>query len=102
MARSFRCEFKNAPCDDPRCKIGHCAPEAEINAQYNRGQFVPDPSAEPELTREAKVIARSILKDQGIKPTAEIVERVIAMPRVREMAIEHLRRYNELKSTVFK
>jgi hypothetical protein len=102
MARGFRCEFRNGFCDDPRCKLGHCVPEAEINAQYNSRDFPPDPSLEPELTREAKAIAKSILKDQGIKPTQEIIEKVIAMPRVREMALDQLRRYNELKFKFFK
>jgi hypothetical protein len=96
MARSFRCEFRNALCDDPRCKIGHCIPEAELNARFNR-DFSPESSQtmEPELAREAKVIAKSILKEHRIKPTREIIEKVIAMPGVRELALDHLRRYNE-------
>jgi hypothetical protein len=51
---------------------------------------------EPELAREAKVIAKSILKENGIKPTKEIIEKVIAMPGIRGLALDQLRRYNEL------
>ena len=92
MARGFHCEFRNASCDDPRCKIGHCVPEAELNARFNR-DFPPESSQtmEPDLAREAKVIAKSILKENGIKPTKEIIEKVIAMPRIRGLALDQLR-----------
>jgi hypothetical protein len=101
MARSFRCEFTEALCDDPLCKLGHCVPEAELNARFNR-DFSPESSQtmEPELARESKVIAKSILKEHGIKPTSEIIEKVIAMPGVRGLALDQLRRYNDAFRTV--
>ena len=77
-------------------KLAVGPPEAELNARFNR-DFSPKSSQtmEPELAREAKVIAKSILKEHRIKPTREIIEKVIAMPGVRELALDHLRRYNE-------
>jgi hypothetical protein len=100
MERSFRCEFRNAFCDDPRCKIGHCFPEAELNAQFNNRDAPPESylTMEQEVRREARAIAKSILKEKGIKPTKEIITKLIAMPQIRELAHKQVRAFNDLIS----
>jgi hypothetical protein len=45
---------------------------------------------------EIKRIAKSILTAKGIEPTTEIIEKVIAMPGIRGLALDQLRQYNDL------
>jgi hypothetical protein len=100
MARNFRCEFRNEFCDDPRCKKGYCVPEAELNAQFNNQDAPPASylTTEQEVRREARAIAKSILKEKGIKPTKEIIAKLIAMPQIRELAHKQVRAFNDLIS----
>ena len=46
--RSFYCEFRQAPCNNPECKKGDCIPEREFNAKVlDKLSAQPQPSAEP-------------------------------------------------------
>jgi hypothetical protein len=104
MARGFRCEFLDEFCDDPRCKIGHCVPEAEFNAPFKERKTAMLPQDRPhlkasEVTKEAKIVAKMILKERRIRPTKEMVAKVIALPRIRELAEQ---RVLEMKALISK
>lgn len=88
MVRNFRCDFKEAPCDDPRCKLGHCAPEHEINLEYKRAGPIsshktPHATADQRaLIAAAKKFAKEILRAKRIKPTPQLIAKVMELPKV--------------------
>jgi hypothetical protein len=68
--------------------VGHCAPEHEINLEYKPSRLIsphktPHDSADQRaLNAAAKKFAKEILRAKRIKPTTELVAKVMELPGV--------------------
>lgn len=97
---NFYCEFKDAPCDDGRCKKGHCVTESEIELRYATATRSSKPlvaELEPEIIVAAKNFAKDVLRAKRIKPTKELIAKLIKMPEFLTVA---RRRVEDMKSSL--
>jgi hypothetical protein len=90
-ARSFHCEFENAPCADPRCKKDYCVLEHEVQ-QRSAARAAAEAD---KYHLKAQEVARDILSKKGINdPTEQQVRDLARHPKI---VAEAMRRVSALQ-----
>lgn len=95
--RNFKCPWTNEPCDDPRCKRGHCAQEQAASAE--RQELVE--AEREEYKWYIKSYATELLRKKGIKkPTYTQLETIMNRRDVYEKAIELAKEEEKLINSI--
>jgi hypothetical protein len=87
MPRIAFCEFQDAGCDDPRCKVSFCV----LQKEYDGNLAALEAGEVERIRKKAEIIAKGVLKSRGVrKPTWEQIRDLARKPQLFALAKKQL------------
>ncbi|WP_375456285.1 hypothetical protein [uncultured Methylobacterium sp.] len=97
MARTFLCPDTEEQCNHPDCRVGFCAADQAAKRRAAMAPISPEMEEERRLISKATTqIVEDYLKKKRVTATPELIAKLEADPKVREMARQRVREIRDL------